>query len=186
VVFQKERLALKGGVVRRRAFGMCLVCWVFLTSCADEDIPCVQPPPPNATLGRIEGVFAHVAPSRHPSIKEPAWTCHLFRFYPDGIVFGKSYLLKTESVVESWPSISKHCTRDQNFGLLNKYYVLGDRIWFRTQSKKLSPLDPLYPDFFPKIDYWGTFTEHRMTLNSYSHKTKSERRDVEYSRVPIQ
>jgi len=154
-----------------------ILFYLSLNKC--EYIPSVQAPPSSATLGKIDGVFAYVTPTQRASEADQSWNCNLLRFYPNGDVMEILVLLKTPNVTESWALISGCFNREKQPTLVNKYYVQDNKIWFRTQSSLLSQ------DYVPKIDWWGTFNDQNMILNSYNHRAGLGLTNVKYIRVQV-
>lgn len=157
-------------------FLFCISLFCLLEVCDKGGVPSIQPPPGNAALGRIDGVFGYATPSQPPSGEDRDWC--LLRFYPDGLVLYTVERTKTKSLTESWPSIGKWFNREK-IKLQNTYYVLDNQIWFRTQGRTGNQ------NYVPVIDWWGTFTDQKMILNSYSHKTNYKRANVEFFRLAI-
>jgi hypothetical protein len=151
----------------------CLGLFFLLAACANENNQNIQLPPKTAALGKIDGVFTYATPSQYQGRD---W--HLLRFYQDGLVLDTVVVIKTGSIAESWPSINRWFNREK-IKLQNKYYILDDKIWFRIQGRTGNQ------DYVPIIDWWGTFTDQKITLDFYSHKTKSKQTDIEFVRLTI-
>ena len=123
--------------------------------------------PQVSQIGGIRGVYYRqdVPLVDESYVPDPrcVWIYDILRFYEDGLVMTVPICEAAANDVfdKVWPDTSQWFNRANNDPTLSRrtYYTTENQIWFTTTAEN----DTLV------VDYFGTWSQDRMILDSYSH-----------------